>query len=270
MQGIVAFAQSSSHRTTRQRHWEIVAVWQPERNPADTKDCGISRLSTRLPVAPQGQGVLALPGLSPAGGGVVVLVTLVDTTGLLAGGGKTASLTVLVHRVDDPVDTGVTADGLVLRVDENDLVVLVGGVLVDPVGVQDAQVGATATDTLLSGGLEGALVLELVDTLVGGLACAKGSALVNFLLLLMDLLTVSATLGGRALATTTADTGAVDNVSLLGLVTQTASLVGTAGAGGAVDDVQLAELYESTLSKCSTSTPKHRRTKRLMSLFFRW
>jgi hypothetical protein len=268
MQGIVAFAQSSSHRT-RQRHWEIVAVWQPERNPADTKACRISRLSTRLPVAPQGQGVLALPGLSAASGGVVVLVTLVDTTGLLAGGGKTASLTVLVHRVDDPVDAGVTADGLVLRVDEDDLVVLVGGVLVDPVGVQDAQVGATATDTLLSGGLEGALVLELVDTLVGGLACAKGSALVNFLLLLMDLLTVSGTLGGRALATTTADTGAVDNVSLLGLVTQTASLVGTAGAGGAVDDVQLAELYESTLSKCSTSTPRHKRTKRHMSLFFR-
>jgi hypothetical protein len=104
-------------------------------------------------------------------------VTLVDTTGLLAGGGKTASLTVLVHRVDDPVDAGVTADGLVLRVDEDDLVVLVGGVLVDPVGVQDAQVGATATDTLLSGGLEGALVLELVDTLVGGLACAKELAL---------------------------------------------------------------------------------------------
>ena len=101
----------------------------------------------------------------------------VDTTGLLAGGGETASLTVLVHRVDDPVDAGVTADGLVLGVDKDDLVVLVGGVLVDPVGVQDAQVGATAADTLLSGGLEGTLVLELVDTLVGGLACFAWSAL---------------------------------------------------------------------------------------------
>ena len=38
----------------------------------------------------------------------------VDTTGLLAGGSETASLTVLVHGVDDPVDAGVTADGLVL------------------------------------------------------------------------------------------------------------------------------------------------------------
>lgn len=96
----------------------------------------------------------------------------VDTTGLLAGGGKTTSLTVLVHRVDDPVDAGITADGLVLGVDEDDLVVLVGAVLVDPVGVEDAEVGAAAADTLLSSGLEGALVLELVDTLVGGLACS--------------------------------------------------------------------------------------------------
>lgn len=98
-------------------------------------------------------------------------MALVDTTGLLAGGGKTTSLAVLVDRVDDPVDAGVAADGLVLGVDKDNLVVLVGGVLVDPVGVQDAEVGAAAADTLLSGGLEGALVLELVDTLVGGLAC---------------------------------------------------------------------------------------------------
>jgi hypothetical protein len=59
----------------------------------------------------------------------------------------------------------------VLGVDEDDLVVLVGRVLVDPVRVQHAQVGAASADALLGRGLEGALVLELVDTLVGGLAC---------------------------------------------------------------------------------------------------
>lgn len=116
---------------------------------------------------------MSLPGLSAAGGGLVVAVALVETTGALAGGGEAASLAVLVDRVDDPVDAGVDADGLVVGVDEDDLVVLVGRVLVDPVGVQDAQVSAAATDTLLGGGLEGALVLELVDTLVGGLACFR-------------------------------------------------------------------------------------------------
>lgn len=72
--------------------------------------------------------------------------------------------------VADPVDAGVTADGLVLGVDKDNLEVLVGRVLVDPVGVQDTQVRATAANTLLSGGTERTLVLELVDTLVGGLA----------------------------------------------------------------------------------------------------
>jgi hypothetical protein len=130
--------------------------------------------------------------------GVVVAVALVDTTGLLAGRGETTALAVLwgevkglaspneisrtkgmyspsetnlVDGLADPVDAGVTADSLVLGVDQDNLEVLVSRVLVDPVGVQDAQVGATATDTLLSGGTEGTLVLELVHTLVGGLAC---------------------------------------------------------------------------------------------------
>jgi hypothetical protein len=113
---------------------------------------------------------VALPGLAATGGGVVETVTLSETTGLLAGGGEAAGLAVLVHGGDDPVDAGIAADGLVLRVHEDDLEVLVGRVLVDPVRVQDAQVGAAAADTLLGGRLEGALVLELVDSLVGGLA----------------------------------------------------------------------------------------------------
>jgi hypothetical protein len=124
-----------------------------------------------LPVAPEGEGVVPLPGLPATSGGVVVLVATAKTTALLAGGGKTTGLAVLVDGGDDPVDTGIAADGLVLGVDKDDLVVLVGRVLVDPVGVENAQVGAAATNTLLSGALEGALVLELVDTLVGGLAC---------------------------------------------------------------------------------------------------
>ena len=130
----------------------------------------------------------------------------------------------LVDGVADPVDAGIAADSLVLGVNEDDLEVLVGRVLVDPVGVQDTQVSAAAANTLLSGGTEGTLVLELVDTLVGGLA-------------------VGGTLGNRALAATAANTDAVDDVALLGLVAKTASLVGAGGPGSTVDRVQLAELY---------------------------
>lgn len=188
----------------------------PPTTPATTEKSG------RLPVSPQGQGVVTLPGLSATGLGLVVATTLVETTGLLAGGGEATGLAVLVDGVDDPVDAGIDADGLVLGVDKDNLVVLVGRVLVDPVGVEDSEVGAAAADTLLSGGLEGSLVLELVHTLVGGLA-------------------ISGTLGNRALAATTANTDAVDDIALLGLVSETASLVEAGRARGAVDDGQLTE-----------------------------
>ena len=56
-------------------------------------------------------------------------------------------------------------------------------------------------------------------------------------------LTIGGTLGGRALAATTADAHAVDDIALLGLVSEAAGLVGAAGPRGAVDDVQLTELY---------------------------
>lgn len=72
--------------------------------------------------------------------------------------------------VDDPVDPSIFTDSLVLRVDEDDLEVFVGGILVDPVRVEDSKVGATTSDTLFGSGLEGSLVLELVHTLVGRLA----------------------------------------------------------------------------------------------------
>lgn len=114
---------------------------------------------------------MLLPGLSAASSGLVESVTLSETTGLLSGGSQSTRFSVLVDWVDDPVDARIAADGLVLRVNEDDLEVLVSGILVDPVRVQNSQVGTTTTDTLLSSGLEGSLVLKLVNTLVGWLSC---------------------------------------------------------------------------------------------------
>lgn len=157
-------------------------------------------LRKHLSVTPERQGVVALPGLSATTTSVVVVVTLVEATRLLTSSGEATGLAVLVDWVDDPVDACVAADGLVLWVDEDDLEVLVGRVLVDPVRVEDAEIGAAASDTLLGGGAKGALVLQLIDTLVGGLAVGR-------------------TLWRRSLAATTADTDAVDDITLLSLVT---------------------------------------------------
>jgi hypothetical protein len=126
----------------------------------------------------------------PGGVVVVVLVALSETPVLLSLGGKTTSLPVLVNRVGDPVDSGITTDGLVLgaddggriyqnrnlhwcrqvhSLDKDNLVVLVNSVLVDPVRVQDPQVGTSTTNTLLGSGTETSLELEVVDTLPDGL-----------------------------------------------------------------------------------------------------
>ena len=73
-----------------------------------------------------------------------------------------------MDRLANPVDTSIPSDSLVLGVNKNDFKVLIRRILVDPVRVEDAQVGAATAHALLGGGLESTLVLELVDTHVGG------------------------------------------------------------------------------------------------------
>ena len=55
--------------------------------------------------------------------------------------------------------------------------------------------------------------------------------------------TISSTLSHRPLAPTTTDTDAVNDIALLGLVSEAARLVRTRRAGCAVDHIELTELY---------------------------
>ena len=80
----------------------------------------------------------------------------------------------LVHRLNDPVDPSVATYGLVLGIHQNDFEVFVCGVLIDPVRVQHPEVRTAAADTFFGGGLKGALILQLVDTLVCGFALKEG------------------------------------------------------------------------------------------------
>lgn len=143
----------------------------------------------RLAVAAEREGVVLAPG--GTGRGMVVLGALAEATVALALGGEAARLAVLVDGVADPVDAGVAADGLVRGVDEDDLVVLVDTVLVDPVRVEatsqfwalgrqvrgfrpqsqysHTEVSAALANTLLGSRLETTLELEVVDTLADGL-----------------------------------------------------------------------------------------------------
>ncbi len=166
---------------------------------------------------------------------------LVQTSALLAGGRQATLLPMLVHRVDDPVDAGIAANRLVLWVDEDDFEVFVGAVLVDPVAVEHAQVGAATADTRLGGGFEGALVFELVHTLVGWLACTM--SLTTWFQPVPEIAqTICGTLWHWPLPPTSPHTHAVDDISLLGLVSQTLRLVRTRWLRRTVDDVELTEL----------------------------
>ena len=141
---------------------------------------------------------------------MVVAVALADSAGLLSGGGEATELTVLVDGVADPVDAGVVADDLVHGVDQDDLKVPVGRILVDPVRVEHAEVSAPAASTALGNGTQSAGGLDGTHTLVGGL-------------------TDNGTLAHTPLPVSTLHADTVDDVSRLGLVTKTPRLVGTRG-----------------------------------------
>lgn len=132
----------------------------------------------------------------------------------------------LVNSLGDPVDTRIVTDGNVVRINQDNFEVLVSSILVNPVRVQHTKVGSNTTNTFLGNGAKVANELKLVDTVVLGL-------------------TVNDTLEVRSLAATTADSNSVHDVALLGLVTQTVSLIGTSRTSHTLDLVSLAVLPSS-------------------------
>ena len=83
------------------------------------------------------QTVLAFPGSTArTTNDLRVSVTLANTTGALASRGQTTKFMMFVNVLADPVDLGVTTDGIVVGINQNDFEVFVGSILGNPVGVQ--------------------------------------------------------------------------------------------------------------------------------------
>lgn len=109
----------------------------PQPFPADAKT--VSHLLLRyLSVPLQVESIVPLPRLSSASSCLVVSVALAKTPRLLASCCKATRFAMLVYWLHDPVDARVTTNSLVLRIDENDLEILVSRVLVDPVGIENS------------------------------------------------------------------------------------------------------------------------------------
>lgn len=136
--------------------------------------------------------------------------SLAKTTSLTSSTGKSSAFTVLVNGVDDPVDSGIVTDLLMGWVNHDNLIVFHSRILVDPVGVQDTQVGISASSLLLGNILEIALELQLSDTLVLGLTEDHTTVILSF-------------------TSSSADTSTDDDIPLLGLVTKAVGLVSTGG-----------------------------------------
>lgn len=169
-----------------------------------------------LTVTAETECVVPLP--SRRLGSVVVTAAFSKTTVLLPDAGETASFPTLVHGLGNPVDPGVPTDHFVIGINKDDLVVFVHAILVYPVRVQYSQVTTAPSNTFFRNTPQPSLGLEVVHALTYGFAIGR-------------------TLRDVLLAVTPADPDTVDNVSLLGLVSQPAGLVWARGARGPVNNV---------------------------------
>ena len=96
-------------------------------------------------------GVSSFPGSSDGWSSVVGLVSLLSETSLfLTGGGKSSKLSFVVFLRNDPVDSWVLLDGVMVWINEDDLEEFVGSVLTAPVRVKDSHVGTSSSNLLLT------------------------------------------------------------------------------------------------------------------------
>ena len=154
-------------------------------------------------------------------------VTLLsETSVLLTGGGKASEFSFVVLLGNDPVDSWVLPDGVVGWVNQYDLKEFVGGILTNPIRVEDSHVGASSTNLLLGNRSVRSSLLELGDTL-------------------MNWLTVNGTLMDGSLSSSSSDSDSVDDVSLLLLESDGSCLVESGWSASLVDDWELSVLPAS-------------------------
>lgn len=131
-----------------------------------------------------------------------------------------------VDGIADPVDSGVLSDGLVGGVDEDDFEVLEGGILTNPVGIEDSEATNSSANSFFSDISQVSGELKLDNTLVDGLS-------------------VDYTLGDGFLSATSSDSDSVDDVALLLFVSQSSSFIRSRRLSASMDGGELSEFIGS-------------------------
>lgn len=118
----------------------------------------------------------------------------------------TSVLAVLLVRVADPVDPWIVPDAVVGRIDHDDLVVLVGSVLGNPIAVKHSQTTQCTSDPLFGSRTKVACRLKMINTDRCRLAGHN-------------------TFGNWSLTSTPSNTHSIDDITFLSLEAQFACLV---------------------------------------------
>ena len=139
---------------------------------------------------------------------------------LPAGGGQTTLLPSLVGGRAQPVDAGVVLDGVVSDIDHDDLIIFIGSVLSNPVGVEHAESTESPPDAVLSKRPQVPAEGE-PNTLSNGLS-------------------VDDTLSDSLLPSASPDADTIDAETLLSLEAESVGLVRAGGPGASVDGGELA------------------------------
>jgi hypothetical protein len=137
----------------------------------------IDHIMRQLTVTSKLKCVVPLPGGPPARSCMVIQMPSVNPSGFLANGCQSTRLTMFHGRGTDPVNPRIATNCIynkfhskqghtVLRINKNNLKVFIGRILVDPIRIQNPQIGTFATNAFFSCGTQRTLVFQLIDSLV--------------------------------------------------------------------------------------------------------
>jgi len=163
---------------------------------------------------------------------VVPVSSVVKSSCFSSSRGESSEFSVLHCGSGDPINSRISPYCLVGWVHQNNFVKFECGILIDPVGIQNSEIGSTSSNSLLSDGFQIPFGFELINTLTLWLS-------------------IHNSLPHRSLPASSPHTNAKDHVALFGFVSKSTRLVWTRRTCGPVDCRQL-PIFPATNSEKET------------------
>ena len=75
-----------------------------------------------------------------------------------------------VNWIDNPLNAWIIPDLLMIRINQNDFIIFHGSILIDPIRIQNTQIGIFASHLFFGHTLQVTFKFQLIDTLIFGFA----------------------------------------------------------------------------------------------------